>query len=232
MKYLTAIAILLSACAPKGAYPLPAPVVKQPPIAAPIQLVAASNHQTELVAVKLQTQVATLQDATKLLCDEMEKGEAEADKLRVQKSATESQLNSMAQLWQEATKRTTGLIADNVAIRSTLDEMRETITETGNRLMAAEAAGELKDREVADVRKQEASLEKQYLEKSKESSDKDKAIKSRDAEIAKMKPVYHAWLWIKWGSIGIVAAWLVIQILVLAGKFTVPPPFNILFKVL
>jgi len=225
---LTILALSLASCAPKSVFPLPPPVVKQPPIIQPIQLVAASNQATEKVVSKLQVQVNTLQTAGKILSDAMAKGEDQADALQKAidaKSSAELLAQSNAQLWQDAAKKTTDLIADNVALRATVDELKEAQANTDVSITTLSEAGKDKDAEVAKIQLNDAIIRKGYSDKAAEAAASAK-------EVAKMEPIYHAWLWIKWGAIGLAATWLITAAFVFFGKLTLPPPLNILFKFL
>jgi seryl-tRNA synthetase len=227
MKPLLAILILACVgCTTRQTIPLPPPVVKQPPITQPIRIVAEANRATELVAVKLQTQVDTLQTAAKLLSDELSKGEDQSDALQKAveaKNATEEQATENAQLWHAASAKMAALSSEVAEVKATNASLNAAVADTSAKVDTLTQAGIVKDDEVASLHTNDKIIRDAYTAKSAEASASAK-------EVAKMAPIYHTWLWIKWGFIGLSATWIITAAFVFFGNLAIPPPFNILFK--
>ncbi len=207
-------AALCVSCATKQSIPLPAPVVKQPPITQPIQIVAESNHKTEIVAAKITAQVDNLKDQTASLDDKM----AQLDKTMADAKPTIESLAASQAMVHAAHAQVDDMIAKVTELQTANVEMAKSLQDTQANIVALVKAGQQKDEETKSIRDQVVVLSDKYLAA-------DKRATVAEKKIVSMTPAYELGIKVRWVCaiiVLLVVLYAGLRVLVSMGKITLP----------
>ncbi len=148
--------LLLASCAaplPPVAVPVPAPR----PTAAVAPLVATVRQdaaKTAAVAAKLEGQVGSLRELSGSLSDGLNTAMAEVEKLRIAKTATETELESVWQLLTASNTQARNLFAEVEKTKALADEHQDARRMADERLVELATAAVARDAETLALRDQ------------------------------------------------------------------------------
>jgi hypothetical protein len=158
---LALCALLVCSCATTAPKP-PVARYTAPAAAAPVSPVAESVRAdvaaTGVVAARLEVQVEGLRKSADTLRTGMTTALAEVDRLRVAKTATATELDSLYTMLANSTVQVRDLFAEAESARETAASQRELRTKAETSLAALARAAAARDAEAASLRLQHADM--------------------------------------------------------------------------